>query len=604
MSPASPLPHTAGDIQIVSAMVGNQSEVITPPTGCTQLQTAAGGYDAAFVFACTSSLVASPSFTISPATEWVAHFSEWCCTLGVGNTALTLVNTNVAPYTSSANPVTPSAINNALLFFAARNNQNSMVTPPVGYTQMNSPGAATTTTPYGMESFYLLNAGTVSQAPTAVWGTGYGGYQDVVGAYVVLNASASPAPSPSPTATPTASPSPSPSPTSSASPSNYVNIINSQEWPTNYLAFCQNATPSPGAPCPYNVILPSAPAHLMTQNGGSAAILAAMVAHGQLSVGMINNTTSGVNASSMPTYLAAVTDPSVTITCTSLCWNGSTVTSSYSMTIPHVPAYARALGAICPGDCQMQILDPTGGNAYSIYGMTAQYAGGSSISAYGFAETNIVTGNGVDPCYMSLTYPGAGGGCTANGGIIMAQDTLRLNEITNGIIPHALVVEMNYCTSSEVYPGNTGEDCAANYGYTGPPMGARFIVNLTDAQINGSTGNTLGYTAANAAAWEKVMLHQMRDYGLIAGPTCGGGCGGTSLMFFTQTEQIQASGGTTPWASFNFTSPAGGGGGTGTFPSPWTPGGLNLAAAASWLILDPCYSLENSTASGCTDLVN
>ena len=106
--------------------------------------------------------------------------------------------------------------------------------------------------------------------------------------------------------------------------------------------------------------------------------------------------------------------------------------------------------------------------------MSAQYAGGSTISAGGLAWKSSVTGDGVDPCGESLTGAGNGGGCVANGLLFAApDDSVRVNEINNGVIPHALMAEMNFCTSGEVYPGNTGFDCSTNYSYTGPPMGAR-----------------------------------------------------------------------------------------------------------------------------------
>lgn len=408
-------------------------------------------------------------------------------------------------------------------------------------------------------------------------------------------AKASPAASPSPTTAPT--PLSTPPPSSSASAANYTQVVNAREWPTTYRVGCANTVPTPGAPCPYSVVLPTSPSHLMTQNGGSAAILTAMASHSALGVGIMNGegfTSSGVYA----TYLAASTDPAVSVTCTGSCWNGSSVVASYSTTIPHVPSYARTLSGTCPGDCQMDIIEPDGTN-YSIYGMSTNYSGGSSMTVGGLAETNIVTGNAVDPCYASLAYPGAGGACTNNGTTVLGLETFRVDEIQNGVIPHALVVVTNQCTSGQVYPGSDGFECSTNYGYTGPPNGARLIVNLTDAQINGTQSNSLGYNASNTAAWERVLLHQLRDYGIILSATCANGCGDAAFLIPTQYTQITSAGGTPPTQSFNWASPASGSGGIGTFPHPWKPGALDLTQAASWLILDPCYSLES-----CSDSVN
>jgi hypothetical protein len=212
----------------------------------------------------------------------------------------------------------------------------------------------------------------------------------------------------------------------------------------------------------------------------------------------------------------------------------------------------------------MAIIEPNGVE-YSIYGMSAQYSGGSTISAAGLAWASIVTSNGVDPNgAFTSPYPGAGGGDVGNGTLYAVEDnSIRINEISNGVIPHALHTNL-VCATGEVYPGNYAADCSG-FGYNGPPAGARFQLILNDAQINGTQSNSIGYTASKAAAWEKVILHAMHDYGVIGDITCGSDCGGAIYLYTEAPEQYTAYGTAWPGTNFNWTSPGSpGGGGVGS----------------------------------------
>jgi hypothetical protein len=321
--------------------------------------------------------------------------------------------------------------------------------------------------------------------------------------------------------------------------------------------------------------LPDNPATLLAN---SAAIIQAMNTNGDLEFGLWHNEDAG----GMPVYKAASTDPTVKITCTSWC-------QSSSVSI-QIPKNAEASPGICPGDCQMGIIEPNGVE-YALYGMSQNYSGGSSITTTGLAFASIVTSSGVDPNGQSLTYPGHGGGDVANGSMFAVVDnSIRVNEINNGTIPHTLHMNLA-CTTGQVYPGSNAYECSA-FGYTGPPAGARFQLTLSDAQIEGTVGNSIGYSASNTAAWERVILHAMHDYGIIGDITCARACGDAMNIYTESSEQYTRFGGTWPVSTFNWASP-GNNGSTGNVPTNWRPGGLNWATALR--IVDPCYSLETCT---------
>ena len=348
------------------------------------------------------------------------------------------------------------------------------------------------------------------------------------------------------------------------SPSNYANIVNGQPWPLNFRPNCANPTYQPSAPCPYNDPLPNPdnPVHVYSS---SSSIISAMAGAGDLEFGFF----AGEGGGGDPVYLASASDPVVTVSCMKWCQASSVAIN--------VPSHAQAMSAICPGDCQIAVIQPDG-TEYAIYGMSPNYDGGSTITAGGLAFESVVIGNGVDPNGASLAYPGNGGGNVGNGSMLAAiDDALRVNELSNGLIPHSLHMNMA-CGTGQVYPGSTNDQCS-QFGYSGPPAGARFQLTLTDAQIN----------ALPAAAWEKVILHALHDYGAIGDVTCPRQCGDRINLYTESQTQYGAYGQTWPVSEFDWSSPSNNGG-YGSVPTHWQPAGVNWSTMLR--ILDPCYSLE------------
>ena len=352
---------------------------------------------------------------------------------------------------------------------------------------------------------------------------------------------------------------------------NFAAIVNGQPWPTSFRPYCVNVVKNPGAPCPMNNTLPDSGATLMS---GSSSIVSAMNSAGDLEFGFWRNEDSG----GVPVYVAKSTDPMVNVTCRQYCQAGSVAIN--------IPAQARPEAAICPGDCQMAVIEPNG-TEYALYGQSPAYSGGSSLSVLGLAWASI-SGMGVDPNGMSLSSPGHAGGDVSNGTMMATLSEPTVAEISSGTIAHALNINVA-CESGQVFPGSNAEDCASNFGYTGPPAGSRFQLALTNAQIDGTAANSIGYNAASTAPWERAILHAMHNYGAYASVTCGRACGDRINMYMENGTQYSSFGAKWPVSTFNWSSP-GNNGATGVVPSNWRPGGLNWATALQ--IVSPCYALE------------
>ena len=194
----------------------------------------------------------------------------------------------------------------------------------------------------------------------------------------------------------------------------------------------------------------------------------------------------------------------------------------------------------------MGVIQPNG-DEYDFWSTT--YTGGSTINcSQSGAYSNVVAGSG------SLPH-------SATSGAALSAGNLRVNELNNGVIPHALFVVIP-STNGYVYPGQSN---AAQGGSI--PIGARVQLKYTDAQINAMTG---------LAAWEKTLLHQMHDYGLYILDT--GGDGYITIKWESPT-QYTSFGGTNPGAAWQSANNP---------PSTWKPSGINWTTDLQ--IVDPCYA--------------
>ena len=154
------------------------------------------------------------------------------------------------------------------------------------------------------------------------------------------------------------------------------------------------------------------------------------------------------------------------------------------------------------------------------------YAGQSAFSVTGLYRTSIL-GSGQM----------AGGGVTS--GAALVAGAIRADELARGVVPHALFASTNCVTGTPIYPGGSqGSLCTSG---TGPPIGARLQLTLTDAQIN----------ALGLPAWEAAILHAMHDYGVYILDTSGGGSPGYLYLRFESQTQYAAYSSTYPYSTMS-----------------------------------------------------
>ncbi len=342
----------------------------------------------------------------------------------------------------------------------------------------------------------------------------------------------------------------------SVSSGNYVNIVNGQPWPLNFDPFCNNSAKQ----CPWNNPLPDNPT-LMANSAGLVSGLFASSGGGLISSlfgsrgGMTGLPDAAIEGGSRedfahPVYLASKNDPLVTLGFT--CGTGAGTTGARI----HIPAKARPTAS---SDAHMGVIQPDGEewDFWSATGPGRDWQDGDTINCKSSGgHSNIVSGSG------SLLH-------SATSGAALSAGNLRVNELNNGWIPHALFVVVKVGTNGYVYPGQSNATQGGSI-----PIGARLQLKYTDAQIDAMAG---------LQPWEKTLLHQMHDYGLYVLDT--GGDGWVTYKWESPT-QYTSFGGTNPgeaWVSAN--KP----------PATWRPNGINWAT--DLVIVDPCYAEGTCTQS-------
>jgi hypothetical protein len=240
----------------------------------------------------------------------------------------------------------------------------------------------------------------------------------------------------------------------------------------------------------------------VTVHPSSAAIVAKT-----LSLGTIGNLVAGNSGTSSdwqhPTYYAQPSDPVFTLT-----WTGGGPGSTNGMQI-RIPDKARAAGG---GDHHLTVVEPDGWE-YDFWNVTYKQPGGGVLKYGGGGRTRI-DGYGL-----------ASGGTAAGFGNLAG--VIREQELAAGHINHALFIVVK-CTarntafgygeklmgsSSYVYPAtHSGSGCPTD-STSLPPMGAHFVLAMSDAQI----------AVLAVPWWKKVILTALAHYGGYVGDTGGSG---------------------------------------------------------------------------------
>jgi len=202
-------------------------------------------------------------------------------------------------------------------------------------------------------------------------------------------------------------------------------------------------------------------------------------------------TAGTVNDWAHPTYYSLPTDPLYTLDCTES-WG----TCAIEGMRVRVPPQAQPAGA---GDAHLTIVDTATGWEYDLWGASPLPAPGGTIRAKWGGRTRI-DGDGLGSDATAARYGNLAG-------------MIRAPELAAGRIDHALF--MTYpcgAPTAPVYPASKGGAmCDATTGVNAFPMGTRFQLDMTDAEID-----ALGF-----ARWKTAILKAMANYGMYFGDTGG-----------------------------------------------------------------------------------
>jgi len=190
-----------------------------------------------------------------------------------------------------------------------------------------------------------------------------------------------------------------------------------------------------------------------------------------------------------PIYWSKSTDPLYTIDCVES-WGTCAIEGMQV----RIPSAARPASG---GDGHLTVIG-SGGWEYDLWQVRSKPTGGGKLTTSWGGRTRI-DGDGLRSGGTAAGYGNAAG-------------LIRAQELAAGKIDHALFLVIKCGTGTRVYPANgNGARCANTTN--APPMGARFQLTMTDAQI----------TALPAPAWKKTILRAMARYGMYFGDTGGSG---------------------------------------------------------------------------------
>lgn len=201
------------------------------------------------------------------------------------------------------------------------------------------------------------------------------------------------------------------------------------------------------------------------------------------------------------TYFSDLTDPLYTIHCTEP-WGKCAIEGMQV----HIPVKAKPAGG---SDHHLALIDQTGSTEFDMWGAEIY------VDANGNESASIRNPNGgVINCRwggkLDINGSGLHGDATAAGfGLIAGQ--IRPEELEAGVINHGFFTGMRCGSNVAVFPAEKHDVLCADQT-NAPPMGARFFLDYTDAEIN----------ALNVPESNKVVLRAMAKYGIYFGDTGNG----------------------------------------------------------------------------------
>jgi len=196
---------------------------------------------------------------------------------------------------------------------------------------------------------------------------------------------------------------------------------------------------------------------------------------------------------SHPTFYSKPSDPEFTIRCGEQ-W-GKCEVEGQKVRIPEEAQPAAG------GDGHMTVVDPASGWEWDFWQVGSKPSGGGQLDIAWGGRTAI-NGDGLGSDATAARFGNLAG-------------VIRAPEWEAGEIDHALFMTINCDSGSFVYPAaKSGRACSetGKSNADAPPMGARFQLNMTDAQI----------AALPVPQWKKPLLRAMARYGMYFGDTGGG----------------------------------------------------------------------------------
>jgi hypothetical protein len=197
---------------------------------------------------------------------------------------------------------------------------------------------------------------------------------------------------------------------------------------------------------------------------------------------------------SHPVYFSRPGDPEFTLHCYESSWGRCAIEGQRV----RVPDRARpALG----DDAHMTIVDRGSGWEYDLYKVRSKPAGGGTLEFRWGGRTR-------------LDGPGNGSGATASGFGNLAG-IIRAPELASGEIRHALFMVIDCSSGRTVFPATGGAGSRCSNAAGAAPMGARFQLDMSDAEIE----------SLPVPGWKRTILRAMARYGMYFGDTGSGGWG-------------------------------------------------------------------------------
>jgi hypothetical protein len=204
-----------------------------------------------------------------------------------------------------------------------------------------------------------------------------------------------------------------------------------------------------------------------------------------------------------PVYFSKSTDPEFQLDATQN-WGTSEI-EGHRIRIPDAAKPAAG------GDGHMAVITEDGWE-YDMWTVSSKPAGGGTLR-FGWGGRTRVDGDGLGSNATAAHFGLAGG-------------IIRAPELEAGRIDHALFMGVK-CTDAHakaVYPAapNTAEPCSLHHSLPdadAPPMGSRFVLDMSEAEID----------ALAVPAWKKTILKAMASYGMIVGDGIGGAAWGLQL---------------------------------------------------------------------------